>query len=405
MRALLRQRDVRLLFTGLAVGMAGDSLMLLVFAIWVKTLTGSTGAAGLVLLFLALPYAASPFGGWLVDRFRRRPFLITVNAASALMLLPLLFVGGRGDVWIIYLTASLYGVSGVTTASALNGLFKELLAEDALAEANGAVQAVREGLRLGGPLAGAALFGALGGAAVAAIDAATFLVTAVAIATMRLRERRPHRTALRWRDELTAGLRHLTAEPVLRRAVTAGAIAWSVVGFAEAASIAVVDQGLHRPPAFLGVLASAQGAGCVVAGLTVARITAKIGELATTAIGLAAFGAGCGLCVPPVLAVVLAGRAVGGVGLTLTLVGFATLLQRRTPQPLIGRVTTAAETMTSGPQLVSLAAGAALISVLGYRVLLAVILAGMLTAAAYLWPARRLTAPARPEAVRLRRAS
>lgn len=396
MRALLRDRDFCLLFAGLTAGMVGDSLMLLVFAIWVKTLTGSNGAAALVMLFIALPCAGAPVGGWLVDRFRRRPFLIAANVASAVMLLPLFTVHGREDVWIIYLVAALYGISWVATASALNGLIKELLADEVLATANGAFLTVREGLRLGGPLVGAALFATLGGAVVAAIDAASFLAVAIALAMMRFREQPPGRTDLNWLGEMGAGLRHLMAEPVLRHTMIAGAIAWLIIGLGESVAFAVVDQGLHRPPEFIGVLASAQGVGCIVGGLIAAPVIGRVGEISATAIGLTAFGTGSGLCMFASLPAVLAGKAVAGVGFTLAMVGFATVLQRRTPQPLIGRVSTAAETLTSGPQTISIAAGAALISLVDYRLLLAVMSVGMLTAAMYLWSGRRLTAPSTP---------
>jgi hypothetical protein len=75
------------------------------------------------------------------------------------------------------------------------------------------------------------------------------------------------------------------------------------------------------------------------------------------------------------------------------IVGFTTVIQRHTPRPLIGRVSTAAETLVSGPQTISIAAGAALVSVMDYRLLLAVVTAGMLFAATYLWSARQLTTP------------
>jgi Na+/melibiose symporter-like transporter len=266
-RTLFRHRDFRLLLIGLSTSMIGDSLMLLVFAIWVKTLTGSNGAAASVMLCIAAPYAVAPLGGWLVDRVRHRRFLIGANIASALMLLPLIGVHDRSDIWIIYLVAALYGVSMVATAAALNGLLKELLADEVLAAANGTLQTVREGLRLGGPLAGAVLFATLGGAAVALADAATFLAAAAAITLMRLREKPPERSDLHWLREISAGLRHLMAETALRRTMIAGAVAWLVIGLGESVSFAVVDQGLHRPPGFIGVLASAQGAGCVAGGL------------------------------------------------------------------------------------------------------------------------------------------
>jgi MFS family permease len=393
MRAALRLPDFRLLFAGLSASMAGDALMILVFGIWVKSLTGSNGAAGLVTLFIALPFVVSPLAGSLVDRFRRRPFLVVANLLSALMLMPLLAVRTAGDVWIVYAVATLYGASSVLTAAALNGLLKELLADELLATANGALRTVAEGLRLGGPLAGAALFAALGGAAVAVTDAATFLVAAAAIARMRLAEDPPPRTDRSPLAELSAGLTHIRAEPALRRLLSACAVAFLVVGLTESVFFAVVQYGLHRPPAFIGVLASAQGAGCVAGGLTAARLIGRVGELAAVAAGLLAFAVGDGLCALPWLGVVLTGKAVAGAGLTLLFVGFTTTLQRRTPGPLAGRVSLTAEMLTSGPQMVSIAAGALLVTVVDYRVLLLVIVAGMSVAAAHSWSGRRLTAP------------
>lgn len=394
MRAVLRLPDFRLLFAGLALSMAGDALMILVYGIWVKHLTGSSGAAGLVTLCIALPYVAAGLGGRLVDRFRRRPFLIVVNLASAAALIPLYAVHTARDVWILYVVAALGGLSSVTTAAALNGLLKDLLADELLASANGVLQTVKEGLRLGGPLVGAALFAALGGAAVATVDAVTFVAAALAVAGMRLREEPPEPASGHWRAELTAGLAHIGREPGLRRLVAACAIAFLVVGLNESVFFALLDHGLHRPPEFIGVLASAQGAGSIAGGLGAARLIGRTGELAATAVGLTLFGLGDALCVLPALTAVLAGKVVSGTGLALVVVGFSTALQRRTPRPLTGRVSLAAETLTSGPQTVSIAAGALLVSFVDYRLLLAAVATGMLCAAAYLRPAARTGRPA-----------
>jgi MFS family permease len=393
MRAVLRLPDFRLLFAGLAASMAGDALMLLVFGIWVKSLTGSNGETGLVTLFIAIPFVASPLYGSLVDRFRRRPFLVIANLLSAVMLLPLLTVRTAHDVWIIYAVAALYGASSVLTTAALNGLLKELLADELLATANGALRTVGDGLRLGGPLAGAALFATLGGTAVALADAVTFLVAAVAIARMRLTEEPPPRTNRPALAELSAGFAHIRAEPALRRLIGGCAVAFLVVGLTESVFFAVVQYGLHRPPAFIGVLVSAQGAGCVAGGLLAARLIRRVGELAAVAAALLAFGAGDAMCALPWLGAVLAGKATAGLGLTVLFVGFTTALQRRTPGPLVGRVSLTAETLTGGPQTVSIGAGALLVTILDYRVLLLIIFAGMVTASAYLWLGRRLTAP------------
>ncbi|MEV8437317.1 hypothetical protein AB0425_08090 [Actinosynnema sp. NPDC051121] len=46
--AALRVRDIRLYMIGLTLSLFGDSVFLVVAGIWVKDLTGSDGAAGMV---------------------------------------------------------------------------------------------------------------------------------------------------------------------------------------------------------------------------------------------------------------------------------------------------------------------------------------------------------------------
>ncbi|MCU1588810.1 MAG: hypothetical protein JWP11_66 [Frankiales bacterium] len=147
-------RDFRLLFAGLGLSLFGDSLLILVLAIWVKSLTGSNAQAGATFVLLMLPSLVSPLGGFVVDRVRRRPFLVVVNAGSALMLLPLLRVHAAGDVPIVYGVALAYGVSLALHGAAMNGLLKELLPDAQLGDANGALQAVQQGSRLLAPLLG-----------------------------------------------------------------------------------------------------------------------------------------------------------------------------------------------------------------------------------------------------------
>jgi MFS family permease len=122
--------------------------LLLVLAIWVKDLTGSNSLAGLTLFAIVAPALVAPLLGWVVDRFRRRPFLVTVILATVAVLLPLLLVRDRGQLWLIYAVAVCYGATMLLSSAALQGLIKELLPDELLAEANGALQTVRQGLRL-----------------------------------------------------------------------------------------------------------------------------------------------------------------------------------------------------------------------------------------------------------------
>src|SRR5690349_14979470 len=109
MRAVLRRPDFRLLFGGLFVSMTAESVLLLALGIWVKDLTGSDGLAGATFFALVAPTLLAPFLGFVVDRFRRRPFLVAANLFSALVLTPLFLVHDRAHIWIIYTVAALYG--------------------------------------------------------------------------------------------------------------------------------------------------------------------------------------------------------------------------------------------------------------------------------------------------------
>lgn len=369
----LRVRDFRLLFVGTVASMFGDSAMLIVMGIWVKSITGSNAAAGSTYLLMTLPSLVSPLSGWLVDRVRRRPFLVVTNLASAAIVLLLLLVGPHGPLWLIYLVAFGYGVSWVAISAAMNGLLKEMLPERLLGEANGSLQTVREGLRLVGPLAGAGLFAALGGGSVAVLDAATFVVGAGALSMLRLREPKPEPPQLRVRAELVAGARHLMGAQPLRRVTVTLGVAFLVIGFVETAIYAVVGEGLHRPPSFVGVLVSIQGVGAIIGGLTAARLLRRVGEQALAAIGLLLFGVGDSFFVLGGLPLDVVGITIAGTGLPWVLVAFTTLMQRTTPSRLLGRVSAATDVIIGTPQTVSIGLGAIAISFLDYRLILATV--------------------------------
>jgi len=75
------------------------------------------------------------------------------------------------------------------------------------------------------------------------------------------------------------------------------------------------------------------------------------------------------------LAVVLASVVLLGFAVSWFAVGLGTAMQRLTPPRLQGRVSAAGYVLTDIPQTVSIACGAALISVIDFRTLLAVLAA------------------------------
>jgi MFS family permease len=234
-RKAFRQPGFTRLYAGLTASMFGDSVMLLTFSMWVKTITGSNAQAGLTFLFMVIPALFAPLLGIWIDRLKRHPLLVWGHVASGIGVLPLTLVRGEGQVWIIWCVAALYGVSFIVLPAALNGLLKELVPEEMLVDANASLQTTKESFRLFGPLIGALLFSWLGGWAVALLDAASFFVAAAVIASLAVREEKPVVEETHFWDQLTAGMRHLAGEPVLKHVLIGFGLCILVLGFTESA--------------------------------------------------------------------------------------------------------------------------------------------------------------------------
>jgi MFS family permease len=402
MRRLLAHRNARLYLSGQIMSLFGDSALWLAMGIWIKVLTGSSAAAGLSFFALALGSLCGPAGGMLADKVRRRPLLIAANLATAGLVLLLLLVRDRHQIWLIYTVMFGYGVSGSVLGPAQTSLVQAIVPAELLGEANSVLQTGQQGLRLVTPLAGAGLFAAFGPAPVIIGDAATFLVAVATLLAIAISERRPVPSGQRWLAELTAGARYIARTVVLRQLTIAAAVVVIAYGISETVMFAVVSQGLHRPTSFLGVLVSAQGVGAVVAGVGAAPLMRRLSEGLLAGLGMISAALAFLLLTAPQLAIVFAGCALLGVSLSWIIIGIMTLLQRRTPPELMGRADAAFTVAYAVPQTIAIALGAGLITVLSYRILLLAIAALMTLAAGYLFTRREQHRGYRPAASKAR---
>ncbi|WP_344970290.1 MFS transporter [Streptosporangium fragile] len=373
MRNVLRRPGFRLVYVGMAVSLLGDASLLLIPGILAKRLTGSDGAAGLTLFFFTLPLCFSPLFGYVIDRVDRRRFLVVACVLSGVSLAPLTAVTGPETFWLVYPVSAAMGCSYAMIFGALSGLLKSILPEDLLAEANSALQTTRQGVRLVGPLLGVAIHECFGIGALVLFDAFTFLAAAVAFAALPPPPPVAPVPRGRWREELSAGAHHLAADPYLRRATGAFCLMFTLAGATESLIFAVIEHGLGRSPEFTAFTSVAMGIGAIGGGVCGAAVIARRGELFAIGAGIGLYGVAVMLWMLPVEAVMLGAMMMAGAGLNLAGVARMTLVQRRSPDHLVGRVTTAFEAAAGVTQLLSLVAGAVLVSLVDYRVLLAVV--------------------------------
>ncbi|MFV2087191.1 MFS transporter [Micromonospora sp. LOL_021] len=369
----IRDPQFRRLYVGDALSGFGDTALLLALGIWVKELTGSNSAAGVVFLAMGVPVLFAPFVGRQIDRIRRKPLLMATNAFAAVAVLALLFVRSAEQTWIIYTVAVLYGCVSTVLTAGRSALLKDLLPDQDLGSANAAFGTLFGFTRILAPLVGSGIYAALGGHMLALLDALTFVAAIVALATVRVTESQPERTGERFSSEVLAGIRYIRSVPLLTQVTVLSAVAFGAVGFLEPIIFVVVEEGLHRPAAFFGVIVSVQGIGSIIAGFTGAWLLRRVGEARAIGGALIGLGIGCAVLAVGATSVVLGGAIGVGLAVTWFSIGWNTTLQRHTPPRLQGRVFTTAGVMVTVPQTACIGLAAALIVVMDYRLLLALL--------------------------------
>jgi MFS family permease len=367
----LRQPAFRRLAIGWGFSNFGDSALYLTLAVWVKDLTDSDAATGLIFLFLGLPFLLAPFAGHLADRMSRRRLVVLANVAGAALVLTLWTVTDRSDVWVIYLVTFWYGFITYVTSAAGSGLVRDLLPDEHLASGNGLLNTIDQGLRLVSPLAGVGVYALWGGHAIAVLTAVMLLLAAAIVSTVPVVETPPTAREERagfW-TETTAGFRHIRRSALLTRLTVAMAVAFMITGLANTAVFAAIEQGIDQDAEFFGVIAAVQGGGSVLGGITAAAVIARLREVPTMTLALVTLGVGMAMPAIASLPVFVVAALIIGISIPWLMVAFATIRQRSTPGELQGRVSAATNMALNGPQTLGTAAGAALIAVVDYRLL------------------------------------
>ncbi|MDT0610685.1 MFS transporter [Streptomyces lancefieldiae] len=390
---VLRDRNAGLYLAGVVVSGFGTSALWLASGVWVKDLTGSDGLAALSMLAMWAPTLVGPALGTLADRVRRKPLLIATNLLLAALLLSLFTVDSPDALWLLFAVLLVYGAAGVVHDAAESALVATAVDPRLLGDFNGLRMTASEGMKLVAPLAGAGVYAAYGGASVAALDAVTFVLATGLYTALRVREAPPRRPVVNWRRRTAEGARYLWGHPHLRPLVLAGGATMLCAGVNGATAYAVVDA-LGHSPAYAGALYAVQGAGSVVVGLLAGPALRRLGGRRFAAAGIALLAVAVTVRAAPYDAVAMASSAAIGAGLPAVLIAALTAVQHETPERLLGRVTATANSLVFTPNVVGLAAGAALVELADLRLLLAALGAALLATAVPL--ARR---PARADGI------
>ncbi len=157
-----------------------------------------------------------------------------------------------------------------------------------------------------------------------------------------------------------------------------------ILGIFMPLGLQVITVGLHRPPSWLAFFITEQGLFGAAGALMAGPAARRLGDVRITVAGLAGMAVCCPLLALPSSWAVFGAMAVFAVSLPWFLVGTATLMQKNTPNELMGRVSGARSLAIQAPQAAGNLAGAGLVLALPYRGLAYLLAAVIALTALYL---------------------
>jgi MFS family permease len=181
-------RNFNLLFSGQTVSIIGDALYMVALPWLILTTGGSAQELGLVLATYGIPRAGSMVvGGWLSDRLRPRRLMLIADTVRMLLvgILAALALWGHPALWQLCAVAVPLGAFGGAFLPASMSILPDTLSNEDLQAGNGLMMSSMQGANLVGSAFAGVVVAAFTAGAGLAIDAVTFLVSAVSLALMR----------------------------------------------------------------------------------------------------------------------------------------------------------------------------------------------------------------------------
>jgi MFS family permease len=291
--------------------------------------------------------------GALTDRVDRRRLMVLANVLSALAIasLPLAAALGALTVPLIFLAVFVEATLAIATSAGRFGALPSLVAHTDLVRANGRIQASFAAASILGPLSAGALLVVASLEQLLLIDAASFLVAALAVACIG-RPLRVPRAPTSIKADVVEGVRYVMRDPILRNIAVMMAIVNFIRAPAGAQLVLFAKERYAATDAQVSILFVAAAIGALTFSVAAGRVRDRW-PFAISALGALALSGvmyiGLAIASEFWVAVACWGLA-SGLGVLFN-IGTASLRQALVPAALLGRVFTVAFVLTvwTGP--------------------------------------------------------
>ncbi len=328
-------------FLGAFLSLYGDWLTTVALLVVLFELTNSPAAPAAYMLVRVAPRVMGPWwGGRLADRLSPRVVIVSTSCVQAVVTVSLIGSHRSGLIWALYAAVAVAQFTGALGRPSQGALIPTLVAERDLPRANATYGLFFSTSIFVAPALGALLLSRFGPDPLFAIDAASFVVAAILVATLPRNTSRADRAAAdRGREERTPGaMRKALRQPEVRMVAAANFASGLIPTVIQAVLVVAAHERFGGDDA-VGFLYSSVGVGGAIGGLVAfrwipARGWTRFAVFAAVTIEVAAT-AGFSAAAVAQLALLL--LAVSGIaGSSLDTWG-ATEIQRRAPPGYMGR--------------------------------------------------------------------
>jgi predicted MFS family arabinose efflux permease len=365
--SVLTNPAYRRLFAAQTISRWGDAFNLVALVVLAFRLTGSgLGVSGVVVAEIAPVLLLAPLAGAVADRLPR----VRVMVAADLWRMTLAGVLPLVDQHL----AAVYAVAFGLAAGALffnpaaSSVLPSIVDEEELVAANSGLwsAAVVSQIALA-PLAGA-LIAAVGVAPAFLVNAASFAVSALLLAGLRLPHQPAPTAAGSWLGRVSAGARLVVTDRLLRLLALVQLLAALSAGATSALLVVLAGRHLRVGPDGFGLLLAAIGVGAALGPLLLARLVSNPRQPALVFGPLLLRGlVDLMLASTRSLAIAMGALAAYGVGTSTGMVAYNALLQVEVAPQARGRVFAGFDLLWQAGRLASLGLGGVVADALGIR--------------------------------------
>ena len=371
-----------------AINRFGDGFFTIGISWLIYGATGSVLPLGLLWgSYMAVVGGLQTMAAPLVDRMDRRALTVGINAVrAAVVATPVVLAQAhRFFTWELYPVFVVLGVLGLPYNPAVRAMVPEVVATEDLRGANARLQGVMETMYVLGPAAGGLTIAAFGPLSGLGVDAVSFLLAALLLATLPAMPRPVPPSPEPYAGAMWHGGRVMWHDALLRRL----ALLAVVVQVTDAAfivlSIPLVRSVLHGTTRGVGFLEASLSLGVIAGSVAVNRPRWRGLRRARWSLVLLFCLATGLIAVVPVLAWALMTQVVAGLADSVFMVEWETHFQAAVDNQELGRVLMFHGGFTRAAQALGAIAAAGLALVVGIGgAFLSLGLAGMLMAGALL---------------------